>query len=47
MAQILGCPIQPLAWELPYIAGVVLKRKKSKKKKKKKSMILIYEGLVH
>ena len=23
--------IQPLAWELPYVAGVVLKRKKKKK----------------
>jgi len=25
-------PIQPLAWELPYAAGVALKRPKKKKK---------------
>ena len=28
--------IQPLAWEAPYAAGVVLKRPKKKKKKKEK-----------
>ena len=28
--------IRPLAWELPYAMGVVLKRQKKKKKKKKK-----------
>ena len=27
-------PIGPLAWELPYAAGVALKRQKKKKKKK-------------
>ena len=27
--------IRPLAWELPYVAGAVLKRKKKKKGKKK------------
>ena len=27
--------IQPLAWELPYAAGVALKRPKKKKKRKK------------
>ena len=26
-------PIRPLAWELPYAAGVTLKRQKGKKKK--------------
>ena len=44
MAQIWGCcgrpvataPIQPLAYEAPYAAGVALKRQKEKKKKKKK-----------
>ena len=42
MAQILCCycrpaatvPIQPLAWEPPYVAGMALKSKKKKKKKK-------------
>ena len=34
-------PIQPLAWELRYAAGVALKRKKKKKKKKKLSMLII------
>ena len=29
-------PVQPLAWEIPYVAGVALKRQKTKKKKKKK-----------
>jgi len=29
-------PIQPLAWEPPYVAGAALKRQKKKKKKKKK-----------
>ena len=28
--------IQPLAWELPYAAGVALKRPKKKKKKKER-----------
>ena len=27
-------PIQPVAWELPYVVGVALKRQKKKKKKK-------------
>ena len=27
-----AAPIQPLAWELPYASGVVLKSKKKKKK---------------
>ena len=26
-------PIQPLAWEPPYVAGVALKKKKKKKKR--------------
>ena len=29
-------PIRPLAWELPYAVGLVLKRQKQKKKTKKK-----------
>ena len=29
-------PIQPLAWELPYVMGVALKKKKEKKEKYKK-----------
>ena len=29
-------PIQPLAWEIPYAAGVALKSKKKKKKKKRR-----------
>ena len=32
----LTAPIQPLAWEHPYAAGVALKRQKTKKLKKKK-----------
>jgi len=28
-----AAPIQPLAWEPPYAAGVALKRQKTKKKK--------------
>ena len=28
--------IQPLAWELPYAAGVALKKKKKRKERKKK-----------
>ena len=28
-------PIRPLAWELPYAVGLVLKRQKQKKKTKK------------
>ena len=28
--------IQPLAWELPYVTSVALKRKKKEKKKRKK-----------
>ena len=34
-------PIRPLAWALPYAAGVVLKRQKKKKKEKKKKKILM------
>jgi len=30
-------PIQPLAWELPYVVGATLKGQKKKKKKKKHS----------
>ena len=29
-------PIQPLAWELPYAAGVALKSEKKKKKERKR-----------
>ena len=29
-----AAPIQPLAWEVPYVVSVALKRKKKKKKKK-------------
>ena len=37
-------PIQPLAWELPYAAGVALKKpKKQKKKKKGKKKRIIIE----
>ena len=28
-----AAPIQPLAWELPHVAGAALKRQKKKKKK--------------
>ena len=28
--------IQPLAWELPYVAGAALKKQKKKKERKKK-----------
>ena len=31
--QVATAPIQPLAWELSYAAGVALKRKKNKQKK--------------
>ena len=31
--------IRPLAWELPYAAGVALKRQRQKKKKKKKKLV--------
>ena len=31
-----AAPIQPLAWEPPYAAGVALKRQKDLKKKKKR-----------
>ena len=31
-----AAPIQPLAWELPYALGVVLKKKKKRKEKKKR-----------
>ena len=34
--------IQPLAWELPCAAGVVLKRKKKEKQKVKRSSLLLY-----
>ena len=30
-----AAPIQPLAWELPHVAGMALKRQTEKKKKKK------------
>ena len=29
-----AAPIRPLAWELPYVTGVALRRPKKKKKKK-------------
>ena len=29
-------PIRPLAWELPYAAGIALKRKEKEKKRKRK-----------
>ena len=29
-----AAPIQPLAWELPYVLGMALKRKKGKEEKK-------------
>ena len=32
-------PIEPLAWELPYTMGVVLKSKEKEKKKKKESRL--------
>ena len=32
-----AAPIQPLAWELPYATGAVLKRKRKRKQKKTKS----------
>ena len=31
-----AAPIQPLAWDLPYAAGVALTRKEKKKRKKQK-----------
>ena len=34
--------IQPLAWELPYAAGVALKSQKRKKERKKKKMIVVF-----
>ena len=34
--------IRPLAWELPYAAGVALKRQKKKKKEKSKKRNLGY-----
>ena len=42
-------PIQPLAWELPYVAGVALKRQKKKKTKKDRILhchpaFIIYPG---
>ena len=30
-----GAPVQPLAWELPYAAGVALKQNKNKKNRNK------------
>ena len=30
-----AAPIQPLAWELPYVVGVALKSQKKKKKERK------------
>ena len=35
--QAAAAPIQPLAWQLPYAAGVVLKGKKEKQKQKQSS----------
>ena len=32
-------PIQPLAWELPYAAGMALKKKRKEKKRKKMNLI--------
>ena len=34
-------PIRPLAWELPYVAGVAQEKAKRQKKKKKKKESLI------
>ena len=34
-------PIQPLAWELPYVAGVAIKKKKRKKEKEKNAIDFI------
>ena len=31
-----AAPVRPLAWELPYDAGAIIKVKKKRKKKKKK-----------
>ena len=40
-------PIPPLAWELPYVAGVALKKAEKKKKKKKVlSLSFLASGLV-
>ena len=33
-----AAPIQPLAWEPPYAAGMALKRQKKKKKKRKEKI---------
>ena len=35
-----AAPIRPLAWELPYAAGVAQKRKKKKKERKKKKRMM-------
>ena len=32
-----GAPVRPLAWELPYAAGVALKSKKAKRQNKNKN----------
>ena len=31
LGSLVAAPMQPLAWELPYILGAALKRKKKKK----------------
>ena len=36
-----SAPIQPPAWELPYAAGVALKKKKKKRKKERKERALV------
>ena len=33
-----AAPIQPLAWELPYVAGAALKQQQQQQQKKKKTM---------
>ena len=39
--------IQPLAWELPYPLGAILKRRKKKKKKRKKKKKKQVTALIH
>ena len=39
-------PIQPLAWEIPYAAGVALKNKKEEQKKKFFSNIPVTEAIL-
>ena len=40
-------PIQPLAWELPYVAGVALKKKKKKKETNNTWYCKMEEGYFH